>query len=104
MDRRALAHRAIQGDGERRSEWASVAYGARVTIAEIVERGREAAIDCGPSCWLELAKNKSLDHESCYLCGCDIEFMGGDDDHEDWCPTVIARRVLGLHPQKEPQP
>jgi len=73
-----------------------------MTISALVVRARLAVKECGPEFWLELARNKSCDYESCYLCGCDIEFMGGNDSHEDWCPTLIARRVLGLPLQREP--
>ena len=74
-----------------------------MTLDEMVLSARVAALECGPKFWLDLAKNKSCDHESCYLCGCDIEYMGGDDSHENWCPTLIARRVLGISLKRPPK-
>lgn len=75
-----------------------------MTINELVERARTVVDqEVGPDFWLELAKNKSHDFESCYLCGCDIESMGEDDAHDEWCPTLIARRVLGLNLKRSPE-
>lgn len=40
----------------------------------------------------------SRDYESCDYCGCDAG--GGmspwQECHDDWCPTVIARKALGV--------
>lgn len=46
----------------------------------------------------ELARLHSNDYESCDYCGCDCG--GGmspwEECHEDSCPTVLARKALGL--------
>lgn len=75
-----------------------------MTIDEMVERGKVAVEECGPDFWTMLAHNKTHDYESCYLCGSDIASYATDVDlHEDWCPTVIARRVLNLPTNREPE-
>ena len=78
--------------------------GDRMTIGELIERARTVMEqEVGRDFWLDLARNKSCDYESCYLCGCDIDSLGtGIDMHEGWCPTLIARRVLGLNVKKPP--
>jgi hypothetical protein len=81
-----------------------VLQGGQVTLADLIMSAR-SAIDQGEAfagTWTDLARNRSKDLESCDLCGCDVDFMGDGDRHADWCPTLIAREVLGLTSLRSP--